>query len=284
MIRVKRQPVGQYTFTVATVDDDGVPVTAAAPFTATVVDGDGVVIVTPVVTYANGVLTAHVAVDALPLLDTYLIVWSATVSGVAWQWTSEVELCGGYLFEIADLRAFDRQFVDPVKWPTERLRRARVWVENTIEGSRAARVAFVPRGRRVSVDGTNRTDLVVPDFEVRQVHAITADGIDLTSGQLDSVTVDDNVVWRGTAWAAGKRNIHLHYEHGFDRPPGAISRAALLLAREYLIQSDLPGRATATSVGDQMFRLTIAGRDGVTGLPEVDAAIEQFGRRGFGIA
>ena len=65
--------------------------------------------------------------------------------------------------------------------------------------------------------------------------------------------------------------------------PGPIARAAVILCREYLAATELPGRATATSIGDQMFRLTVAGRDGATGLPEVDSAVEQFGRRKYGI-
>jgi hypothetical protein len=77
--------------------------------------------------------------------------------------------------------------------------------------------------------------------------------------------------------------VTVHYVHGYNYPPGAITRAGLILSREYLIKSDIPGRATATTVGDQLFRITVAGRDGVTGLPEVDAAIAQFGRKSFAI-
>jgi hypothetical protein len=303
MIRVKRQATGSYTFTENAVDDDGNLATVAGPFTATVYDGAGVQIATPTATCASSVFSATVPVATLTKLDQYSIVWQGNVSGVATQWTTTVDLVGGYLFEIADLRAFDRAFSDAVKYPTAQLRKIRTWVEDVIEGPRAARVAFVPRGRRLLIDG-NSPDLtrgynplmygaeyrglVVPNFELRTVNSVTVNGIDVASDQLANITVDDNIIWRSAgvqwpAWPFGKNNIKLHYEHGYDRAPGAITRAALLLAREYLVKSDLPGRATATSIGDQMFRLTIAGRDGVTGIPDVDAAIDQFGRKGVGI-
>ena len=158
MYRVKQQTTGSYTFTETPVDDDGVAVTPTGPFTAKVYDGAGVLITSPTATFTGGKFTASVAYTLLPKLDTYTIVWSGTLSGVITEWTSVVELCGGYLFEIAELRAQDRAFADTVKFPTADLRKVRNWVEDVIEGSRAAQVAFVPRGTRVSLDGTS------PDF------------------------------------------------------------------------------------------------------------------------
>lgn len=303
MIRVKRQVTGSYTFTENAVDDDGALATVTGPFTATLYDGAGVQLATPTATCSNSVFSATVNVSLLPKLDTYTIVWQGNVSGVATQWTSVIELVGGYLFEIADLRTYDRAFSDTTKYPNAMLRQVRTWVEDVIEGPRAAKVSFVPRGRRILLDGTNPDltrgynplqygadyrGLIAPNFQLRQLYAASVNGVDITSDQLALITVDDNIIWRSAgvqwpAWPFGKGNIKLHYEHGFDRPPGAITRAALLLAREYLVKSDLPARATATSMGDQFFRITVAGRDGVTGLPDVDAAIDQFGRKGFGI-
>lgn len=303
MYRVKQQTTGSYTFTETPVDDDGVAVTPTGPFTAKVYDGAGVLITSPTATFTGGKFTASVAYTLLPKLDTYTIVWSGTLSGVITEWTSVVELCGGYLFEIAELRAQDRAFADTVKFPTADLRKVRNWVEDVIEGSRAAQVAFVPRGTRVSLDGTSPDftrgyspllygndyrQLIAPNFNIRTLYSASINGTALTQTEIGDIAVADNVLWRSAgvhwpAWSFGKNNVSLHYSHGYDRPPGAITRAALILAREYLIKSDLPGRATATSIGDQIFRLTIAGRDGVTGIPDVDAAIEQFGRKGYAV-
>lgn len=288
MDRVRQLSSGSYTFSVATVDDDGAAVTASAPFTVALFDGAGVEVTTGTPSHASDTLTFSVPAASITKLDTYRLVWTATVAGVTATWTSNVEIVGGYLFEIADLRAQDRAFADTTKYPSDVLREVRAWVEDVIEGPRAADVAFVPRGRRVTTDGTDRAALMVPDLELRNVYAVTVDGTAWTAPQVATVTCDDGVLWLNASspagvWAAGRRNVVLHYTHGYDRPPGAITRAALMLAREYLIKTDIPGRATATSIGDQMFRLTIAGRDGVTGLPEVDAAIAQFGRKSYAI-
>lgn len=288
MDRVRQLATGSYLFEVATVNDDGGNVTAHAPYTVVMYDGAGAQVATGTPTHTDHVLQYSVPAATLTKLDTYRLVWTATVSSATYTWTSEVELVGGYLFEISDLRAQDRTFVDTTKYPTKLLREVRNWVEDVIEGPRAANVAFVKRGGRVTLDGSNRDALMVPDLELRQVYSVSVDGSAWTSGEVATITADDGILWLNPSspvskWSSGHKNVTVHYVHGYDAPPGAITRAALMLAREYLVKSDVPGRATATSIGDQLFRLTIAGRDGVTGLPDVDAAIAQFGRVGFAI-
>lgn len=287
MQRIKQTGAGSYSVTVDTVNDDGVGITASAPYTVTVFDGAGAQITTGTPTHTDHILTYAIPANLITKLDTYRLVWTAVHSSQPIQWMSEVEIVGGYLFEIADLRDQDRTFTVE-KYPSETLREVRSWVEDVIEGPRAANVAFVPRSSRVIVNGSARTALPLPDLNVRDVYAITVDGVAWTSTQIDTLTVDDGVLWLNadspvSVWPAGHRNITLHYTHGHDRAPGAITRAALMLAKEYLVKSDVPGRATATSIGDQLFRLTIAGRDGVTGLPDVDAAIDQFGRKTYSV-
>lgn len=303
MNRIKKRSVGTYTFTATAENEDGVAQTIVAPVTVTIRDGAGTTVVTDTPTISAGKLVYDCNAALLDTLDIYEITWTGVVGGESQAWVTEVEIVGGYLFEIADLRKQDRAFADTTKYPTETLREIRYWVEDVIEGSRAAQVAFVPRGRRVKVSGsspdlrlgynpllygTDYRGLQLPDFNIREVYSLTINDYTLTAEELAEVRIDDNWLYRTAgvqwpAWPTGNRNISVYYEHGFDRAPGAITRAALMLAREYLVKSDLPGRATATSIGDQMFRLTIAGRDGVTGIPEVDAAIDQFGRKGYGL-
>lgn len=303
MIRVKQQNTGSYVFTGTAIDDDGETITPVAPFTCKLYDGAGTLISTTTPTCVAGTFSQTFDHALLPLLDTYQVVWTGTVSGTVKEWTTTIELVGGFLFEIADLRARDRAFKDLTTYPSTYLRQIRTAVEEVIEGKRAAKVAFVPRGRRTVVDGTSPDltrgyspilygqdyrGLRLNDFEVREVYSVKVNDLSLTQTELDAIDIDDDTLWRSSgvvwpAWAFGHRNISVHYTHGHDRPPGAITRAALILATEYLIASPLPGRATATSIGDQIFRLTIAGRDGITGLPDVDAAINDHGRKEFGI-
>lgn len=301
MIRVAKKSTGTYTLT--SVPADFTNPTITGTLAVSLADGAGTVVATATPTQAAGVLTWSVPVASLPYLDSYTATYTATVNGAPAEWVDDIELVGGFHFSLAQLRAFDRAFTDTVKYPDALLEAVRVWVEDVIEGPRAAQLAFVPRHSRVRLDGTapdltrgwsplmyggDYRGITVPDFAVRRVISVTIGGIPLSEAELAALQVDDNQVWRPggvqwPAWPYGHKNVVMHYEHGLDRAPGGIPRAALLLAREYLAKSDLPGRATATSIGDQMFRLTIAGRDGVTGLPEVDAAISQWGRNGYGI-
>lgn len=305
MQRLKKQTTGVYTFEALYYDDDGVHQNVKAPLTLTIRDGAGTVVYTGTPTLHAGHADSSIPVATLAKLDTYTFEYTAVTDpgNVAVAWTDVWELVGGHLFEIADLRTMDRAFTDTTKYPNAALRAVRIAVEEVLESTTAAQVAFVPRGRRVKIDGTapdfsrayspllygnDTRSLTVPDYLVRSLYNVSIDGTALTAGELADVQIADNVLWRKAgvqwpSWPYGHSNIVLHYECGYDRPPSAITRAALILAREYLVKSDLPSRATATSIGDQIFRLTIAGRDGVTGIPDVDAAISQFGRKGYGI-
>lgn len=287
MIRLRQRSSGSYALTVGSQDDAGADLEVASA-TVSIYDSAG----TTVVDTAAATVTAAVdpdpgsisyALDAttVPLLDTYRAVFTATLTaGGATDIDLDFEVVGGFLFSLAELRGRDSSFTNTTKYPDAVLAVARVRVEQTIEGPQAARVAFVPRGRRVTLDGTNRAGIRLPDFEVREIYSASVDGTALTSDELADLIIDDGVLWRSSGvWRSGRRNVVLHYAHGLDFPPGPINRAALTLAREYLVDPGIDlGRATATTVGDQTYRLTIAGRDGVTGLPEVDAAIEQHGR------
>lgn len=286
MDRVKKIIAGSYSFTATATDEDGEPITVIAPTSAIVRDGAGVQVASGTPTITGTKLSLTVASSALSKLDQYSIEWTAQYAGSPLTWETHVEIVGGFLFEIAAFRSFDSVFANTTRFPTATIRTIRTWVEDIIEGELAAAVAFVPRGRRASVDGSGRNGLPLPDVAAREVLAVSIDGTAWSSTDMEGITVDDDLLWLDLdapthVWRTGRRNVVLHYTHGLDRPPGAITRAALLLAKEYAVQTDVPSRATATSIGDQLFRITVAGRDGVTGIPDVDAAIAQFGRKRY---
>ncbi len=72
----------------------------------------------------------------------------------------------------------------------------------------------------------------------------------------------------------------IRYRYGLREVPERVSEAVLALAAYYLRPSATPDRATGESTDAGFIRYTLAGKDGATGLPEVDAAIEQYGRAG----
>lgn len=283
MQRLRSLAVGAYSVSVAPTDDEGAPIPLTGDVELEVTDGAGVLVHSATVAADQGSATAQIPFADLPHLDTYQLTWSADVEGSPMQWTDQLEIVGGYLFEIAQLRSFDRAFEDTTHYPTEFLRRMRTAAENLIEGEHAANVAFVPRGARATVDGTGRASIELPHLEAREVISLEVDGEAWTAEQISTLIVDDCLLRLSTtspitSWPVGSRNIRVHFTHGMNFSPPAIARAALLLVRDHAEPSSIPGRATASSIGEQMFRMTVAGRDGTTGLPEVDAAIQQFGR------
>lgn len=72
----------------------------------------------------------------------------------------------------------------------------------------------------------------------------------------------------------------VEYLYGKDSMPAEVSAAVLTLAAYTLRPSNRPIGATGESSDAGYIHFTIAGRDGATSIPEVNAAIEQFGRGG----
>lgn len=286
MIRVTyRAGAVTYRVRAASVIDSGADV-PSGPVVATLHDGTGTQTASGTSAVSGGAVVWDIPAEGMPRLDSYQVQWSTPDA----TWTTDIELVGGHLFTVGQMRKPPSGLADPVKFPDDLCEDVRVSVEDTIE--QASNVAWVPRGGRCLLvldprpGGPVSTPrigwLTLPHYMVREVYSVTVGGVPLTADELASLTICDDTLIRSTPWPTGTP-IAVHYVHGFGRPPAPISRAALRLVRDVAIDTGLPSRATATSIGDQMYRLTIAGRDGVTGLPEVDAAIAQFGRHRFGL-
>ena len=70
----------------------------------------------------------------------------------------------------------------------------------------------------------------------------------------------------------------VEYVYGTGDVPVQVSRAVLELAAYMLRPTNRPLGATGESSDAGYIHFTVAGRDGATDIPEVNAAIEQFGR------
>lgn len=153
--------------------------TAAATLTHTFTVGeiptDSTTTVTVAVTDANGsAVTSGNATSAgtgtgqytfaLPpqsQLAALTVAWSATISGAAVVETDYVEIVGGFIFSLAEARASDPVLADANRYTSAMLVAARQEVEETCEWICAQ--AWVPRYRRLTLDGTGTTDIVLPD-------------------------------------------------------------------------------------------------------------------------
>ncbi len=102
-----------------------------------------------------------------------------------------------------------------------------------------------------------------------------------------SWTQSDGRVYREGGWTAGRRNVVITGTRGYPYPPPRVGRAALLLAKRFLVDSPHSDRATSitTEDGTTQFLVTAGVRQAVTDVPEANAVIEEYGLRGaFAVA
>jgi len=280
MERLRLVASGTYHLEVATSDEAGTLFTPTVPLTVAIKNGAGVAVLAATTAYS---ITNGIAYNAdhavLAALDTYTCTWTGMQSTEAKEWTTIVEACGGYLFEVTEMRAFDSAFASSTVFSDAKMRAARAAAEQRLE--QACRVAFVPRARRLTLAGLGHSALFLPDNAVRRVVTLSVDDVAFTADELSELDVREwGRVTRGDGLAfEDGADIEVFYEHGLDYPDAPVVQAAMLLAREYLVRSALSSRATVEATDVGFFRVSVAGPDRPTGLPEVDAVIADFGRR-----
>lgn len=254
------------TLTLLAYDGTGTLADLAATPTVAVRDGAGILAASGAATRtAAGTYTFALTAAQTATCDTYTATWTGG-SDVR---DTRFEVTGGAVCSLADLRGSDRALANA---NTDVLVDARERATERFE--KAARTAFTLRGRRVTLSGTGTTRLLPPDNDVRTIVSCTVDGEAVTGVRIGS----GDVLYHPTGVWPYSSVVVLHYEYGLDEPPAPVRFAVRDLAKMYAVPSALPERATALTTDVGSFRMTIAGRDGFTGLPEVDEVIRQFGR------
>lgn len=121
--------------------------------------------------------------------------------------------------------------------------------------------------------------MALPDIDVATLRSLTIDGA--TVDVADVEISDGDWGWlqlaSGGRWTCGDPAVAI-YEYGLEHPPEPIVDAAMELASASEVAPAIPRRATAMTSEIGAWRITVAGRDGPTGLPDVDVALAQFGR------
>lgn len=258
--------------TVTFVDGDGVAEESTGTVTCALVDGAGAAVSSGNATSLGGGRYGY-TVDTADL-DVYTATFSGAFSGDAARSASTTfEVVGSIPLSVADVRGSDEDLADIVKYPGDEVLAEMQAAWDVMEQGMS--VAMVPRGARRTMDGNGSQELVVPELRLRSVVAATVDGsaVDVS----DVVAKDSGAIYNPSGWPSGHGNVALHYTHGWDAPPDPVVRALRLLTIDRLVTRATPSRATSLSTDVGAFRLTIAGRDGWTGLPDVDAIIGQFG-------
>lgn len=267
---------------------------ATATVTVAITDATGASVSSGSATHgATGVYTYALGAQAAVALLT--VAWTATIGGVAVVERDTVEICGGYLFDLAAARASDSSLSSTGTYPTSALITGRLRVEQEVE--HICDRAFTTRYARVTLNGTGTPDLVLanplPDRSARDVRTIRSASIAATTGgtavalttaQLAVLAVRPDGSLRrtdGNVWTEGSANVVIEYEYGRDAPPEDLVEAlyARLRYRLQHANSGIPDRAIAYTAPDgTSYRLGAPGPY-TTGMPEVDGVYGRYSLR-----
>lgn len=158
-------------------------------------------------------------------------------------------------------------------YPDEAIELARDIVEDALE--RACGVAFVLRDATMTTDGNGTCDLLVLP-RPREVTACTVCETTLTPTELgDLVLYRDGRIYRECGWPAGRGNVEIAFNHGYEVIPPLVKRAALELAKRFLI--DTPVDPRASSVTGEDGTTQILKPDGTFGHPLADMVVNTYG-------
>jgi hypothetical protein len=260
-------------------DVDGKAADADADPTITVRrDSDGTAVATDAATAKvddeTGIYSFSLTPAQTAEVELFHAEWTATIDGTAGQiFRTDAEAVGGYL---CSLGAIAGEVADGT--PTATLREARDWAEDILEQECGAM-----RARYAAENLTPYTaSLLLSHTPVQRLLAVTNGSAGaLDAGQLASLQLGPAGDLTGAAWTT--TGVRVAYVYGEDRPPAPISRAAVQLAKFYIDEapSDYDQRATRIDTEEASYQLVTAGvREAITSLPEVNAAIAQFGRSG----
>lgn len=273
------------------LDEDGDLAVAGGAVTVGITQADGTVVVAAGAATTNpstGVYEYALAAASNLTLELLTVTWSVATVGA--MFTTLVEVCGGFVCTIAELRAAETTLADATKYPAATLQRARLEAEAELEWITA--VAFVPRYRRITVDGDGSPVLVLVDHEIRSVRSIRSytdheTYTSFTADELAALRRLDSSIERtdGDVFDLGVGNIVGEYEHGYDRPPADLKRQFQSRCRWWAnqVRSAIPDRATSFTYSE------LGGRSGTfqldqaspfkTGMSDVDAAYGRYSRR-----
>lgn len=285
------------TLTLTTTDSDGEPAEASGTVTVGVAKADGTAVVAAgtATTHTSGSATYTVALTATQTATLELL--TATWTNGTSTWTTRHEIVGGFLFTVAQARAFDATvlgFAATNTFTDDQILAARGPIERRVEF--ICDRAFVPRYSRLTLDGTGTTDLVLGVSEPRTVRSarVYASAGSSTYSSLSATSLaglaltDDGTIRRtdNNVWTEDRANIVVEVEHGWDNPPDDLVDAVLLHLRHYLTRprSAMLDRATSLSDGDGASYNLATAEIYRTGIPEVDAVYDAYSRRSRGTA
>lgn len=222
-------------------------------------------------------------------LQELTVAWSGTIAGAAVTELDTVQIVGTHYFTLAQARASDSSLTDTVKYTTTALKDTRLEVE--VECERICGRAFVPRYRRVVLDGTGIDEVTLPDPDVRTIRSVQMAAragltfTPLSAAALAALVVTDAQTLKRVDynfWTEGLRNLIVEYEFGLDSPPSDLREAALVRLRSRINKhkTGVPDRAISfTPVEGGTYRISLPNKFS-TGIPDVDAIYSSYAAGG----
>lgn len=264
------------------VDGDGTAAAPAGTVTVGVTKADGSMLVAAgTATSGTGSDPRTYALSAANNLALDLLTVTWTDGGDSSTHTTYVEVVGGYYFSVAEARASDQSLTNTATYTDAAIIAARREVEEEFE--RICGVAFVPRYNRQTIvspqpllleHGKVRTLRSVRDYSTATAYSTVA------ASDLAELVGSPSLRSLAGYTFSGPRLV-VEYEHGYDRPPAEVKRAALqrLRYRLNMAKSAIPDRATSFSI-DQggTYRLDTADASS-TGQPDIDAVLDRYAER-----
>lgn len=248
--------------------------------TVTVTNDEGVALVTDA--------SATKPDNGLPGERTFLItpVLAGQLDSLTLAWTSEtdssilttkVDVCGGFLFSVAQARRLS-PLGDTTNYPAQHILAARTLAEMALED--VCGVAFAPRYRRDHARIVSFGLLNLPRRRVTSVRAIftTTDSGLMQLPSLTGLRIQSGGnIFMPSFYNWWSTPIVVTYENGYESPPPRVGQAAALLARRWLVESPWDERMIAfrSREGGEVDILTAQGE--AFDIPEVVAVSELYG-------
>lgn len=284
--RVRQATAAVLTFTL--YDQYGDPDDDTTGVTVGIDQADGTEVVaagtsaTDVGSTSPGQWTYTLTVAQTASLDLLTAVWKDGSSNTLA--TTYHEIVGGYYFTEAEFKALFPQ----VKVDAARFREVRTEIERLTEDH--CGVAFVPRYARERYDGTGTPKLYLDRPRPRTVASVrvytdSTTYTSFTATELAELRLEPWGVVREnlSVFTAGRRNILIEYEHGYDRPPDDLRRELMTLARHRInmAASSVPDRTLSfTTPEGETHRQAVPGLSRwTTGIPSVDEALNRYSEK-----
>lgn len=250
---------------------------------------DGTAIVTGAATSGAGAAARTYALGAehTAELDVLTVAWDSATYGTVEQ---TIEIVGAFLFTLREARAWDSgTLANTATYPAMAIEDARQAITDEFE--RVAGVSFIPRIRQATVDGDGTSGLFLPDIRVRAIRRVeTLDPATLawaayTADELATVALAGvgRISLSAGTFPAGRANVRVTYETGYDAPPAPVRDAALAYLRYRLVGANLQSRAISATNdygSEQYWTPGLSGRGtAMNPLPHVDMVLRQYGAR-----